>query len=45
MTDSDEDINKRVERAVKAILTERKTENPSNVVEKMREYYVSRYCI
>jgi hypothetical protein len=38
MTDSDEDINERVERAVEAILAERKTGEPSNVVEKAREY-------
>jgi hypothetical protein len=38
MTDSDEDINERVERAVKAILAERETEEPSNVAEKTREH-------
>jgi hypothetical protein len=38
MTDSDENINERVERAVEAILTKRKTEEPSNVAEKTREY-------
>jgi hypothetical protein len=38
MTDSDEDINERIERAVEAILTKHKTEEPSNVVEKTREY-------
>jgi Zn-dependent peptidase ImmA (M78 family) len=45
MTDSDEDINERVERAVEAILAERKTGEPSNVAEKAREYRVSRYRI
>jgi hypothetical protein len=38
MTDSDEDINERVERAVEAILAKHETEAPSNVVEKAREY-------
>jgi hypothetical protein len=36
MTDLDEDINERVERAVEAILAEREAENPSNVAEKMQ---------
>jgi hypothetical protein len=42
MTDSDEDIDERVERAVEAILAERETGDRSNVAEKAREYRVSR---
>jgi hypothetical protein len=38
MTDSDKDINKRVERAVEAILTKHKAGNPSNIVEKTCKY-------
>jgi hypothetical protein len=37
MTDSDEDINERVERAVEAIHAEREAGEPSNVAEKARE--------
>jgi hypothetical protein len=45
MTDSDEDINERVEKAVEAILAEREAGDPSNVAEKTREYRVSRHHI
>jgi hypothetical protein len=45
MTESDEDINERVEKAVEAILAEREAGDPSNVAEKAREHRVSRYHI
>jgi hypothetical protein len=41
MSNSDKDINKRVEKAVKDILADRKVEDPFNVVEKARKYQVS----
>jgi Zn-dependent peptidase ImmA (M78 family) len=45
MPDSDEDIDKRVEKALEEILAEREAGDPSNVAEKTREYRVSKFRI